>query len=110
MIVQREDKMEKKFKMIDENFICEVCGKEVTKLGYTARDHCPYCLSSLHVDVNPGDRLCNCRGAMEVIGMEKGKKDEIKLVYKCSKCGMIKRNKMAKDDNYELLLDILKRI
>ncbi len=100
----------KTFTMRDEEFICENCGKRVTKLNYTARDHCPYCLSSLHVDINPGERLCNCHGFMEVIGMEKGKKDEIKLVYKYSKCGMIKRNKMAKDDNYELLLDILKRI
>ena len=40
-----------KFTMIDENFICEVCGKEVKKLGYTARNHCPHCLCSKHVDV-----------------------------------------------------------
>ncbi|MDD4027925.1 MAG: RNHCP domain-containing protein, partial [Bacilli bacterium] len=46
--------------MIDENFICEVCKKEVKSLGYTARDHCPYCLSSKHVDINPGDRKCTC--------------------------------------------------
>ena len=44
----------KKFNMIDESFICENCGKKVTKLGYTARDHCPYCLYSKHLDINPG--------------------------------------------------------
>ena len=30
--------------MIDEKFICENCGKNVEKLNYTARDHCPFCL------------------------------------------------------------------
>ena len=44
-----------KFTMKDENFICEVCGMEVIKLGYTAHDHCPYCLCSKHVDVNLGE-------------------------------------------------------
>ncbi len=102
--------MEKLFKMIDENFKCSVCDKEVTKLGYTARDHCPYCLSSLHVDNNPGDRSCECHGILRVIGMEKGKKDDIKLIYQCDKCGMIKKNKMAVDDNYDLLLEILKKV
>ena len=43
----------KKFTMKDENFICEVCGSDVKKLGYTARDHCPNCLCSKHVDINP---------------------------------------------------------
>ena len=44
------------FTKIDEEFICENCGKKVKKLGYTCRNHCPYCLHSKHVDVNPGDR------------------------------------------------------
>jgi len=43
----------RKFTKIDENFICENCGKEVSKLGYTCRNHCPSCLHSKHVDVNP---------------------------------------------------------
>lgn len=96
----------KRFKMIDDNFVCEVCGKNVSKLSYTARDHCPYCLSSKHVDINPGDRANDCLGILRAIGIEKGKKDTIKIVYKCSKCGEIKRNKMAIDDNYELILDL----
>ncbi len=100
--------MNKMFKMIDEDFNCNVCGKKVTKLGYTARDHCPYCLSSIHVDNNPGDRECSCHGLMNVINFEKGKKDDIKLVYQCSKCGMVKKNKMAKDDNLDILLEIMR--
>ena len=43
----------KKFTMIDESFTCEICNKLVEPLGYTARDHCPYCLYSKHVDINP---------------------------------------------------------
>ncbi len=96
-----------KFTMIDENFKCVVCGKIVEKLGYSARDHCPYCLCSLHVDINPGDRLCDCLGVLEPIGVEKGKKDTLKIVYKCNKCGMIKRNVAARDDNFDKILEIM---
>ena len=96
----------KKFKMIDEEFLCNVCGKKVDILEYTARDHCPYCLSSLHIDINPGDRACLCLGVLDAIGVEIGKKDTLKIIYKCRKCGMIKRNKMAIDDNYDLILKL----
>ena len=44
----------KRFKMIDEDFICENCNKIVSKLNYTARDHCPFCLYSKHIDNFPG--------------------------------------------------------
>ena len=96
---------DKKFKMIDEKFICNVCNKEVLPLGYTARDHCPYCLSSLHVDINPGDRACTCHGILVPIGIEKFK-DTYKIVYKCEKCNMIKRNIMAFDDNMDKIIDL----
>ena len=36
----------------DEEFICDNCGKRVPKLGYSSRNHCPYCLHSKHVDIN----------------------------------------------------------
>ena len=68
-----EDK--KRFTMIDESFICNHCGKEIFPLLYTARDHCPYCLYSKHVDNNPGDRSSNCHGNLIPIGIEKTKKD-----------------------------------
>lgn len=97
----------KRFTMIDENFKCEVCGKEVTTLGYTARDHCPFCLSSKHVDINPGDRLENCHGVLKPIGVEKTKKDNYKIIYKCEKCHQIKKNIMANDDNLEIILEIM---
>jgi len=39
--------------MRDEGFNCEVCGHEEKSLENTARNHCPECLSSKNVDVNP---------------------------------------------------------
>jgi DNA-directed RNA polymerase subunit RPC12/RpoP len=86
---------DKKFTMIDEPFICEVCGKKVEKLNYTARDHCNHCLSSKHLDINPGDRNSNCGGILIPISIEKGPKDKIKIIYKCFKCEEIKQNIMA---------------
>jgi len=99
----------KRFKMIDEEFYCEVCGKLVTRLEYTARDHCPNCLSSKHLDINPGDRNANCGGILIPIDIEKGKKDSYKVIYKCDKCGMIKKNKTAIDDNFDKILEIMSK-
>lgn len=51
--------MGRKFFEIDEEFICENCGKKIEPLGYSCRNHCNYCLHSKHVDINPGDRSRN---------------------------------------------------
>ncbi len=96
-----------KFTMLDEEFICEVCGKKVKPLGYTARNHCPYCLSSKHLDINPGDRACTCHGILKPIAIEPTKKDSYKIVFKCQKCGEIKRNRIATDDNYDRILELM---
>lgn len=96
----------KKFNMIDNEFICEVCGKKVNKLNYTARDHCPYCLHSKHVDINPGDRAEKCHGILEPIGVEISSKKGYVIVFKCKKCGAIRKNKAAKDDNMDLIIKL----
>lgn len=98
----------KRFNMIDEGFTCEQCGKNVTKLEYTARDHCPYCLYSKHVDINPGDRLNECKGLLKPIDIEKYK-DTYKIIYKCNKCGETHKNIMAKDDNIDLIIELSKK-
>lgn len=95
----------KRFNMIDEEFICENCGKNVSKSNYTARDHCPYCLYSKHVDINPGDRLNNCLGLLNPIGIEKFK-NTYKIIYKCEKCKKLHKNIMATDDNMNLIIDL----
>ena len=67
-----------RFTEIDEEFICENCGRKVSKLGYSCRNHCPYCLHSKHVDKNPGDRAEECHGDLEPVSLEiDGKKGYI---------------------------------
>lgn len=98
----------KKFNMIDEEFFCENCGKKVSKLNYSARDHCPYCLCSKHVDINPGDRLNKCKGLLKPIDIEKFK-DTFKILYKCEKCNQSHKNIMANDDNMDLIIELSKK-
>lgn len=95
----------KLFNMINEDFICENCGFEVNKSKYTARDHCPNCLYSKHLDINPGDRLNDCKGLMKPIGIEKFK-DSFKIIYKCTKCGEIHKNIIHNDDNMDEIIKL----
>lgn len=97
--------MKRKFKMIDESFVCNVCASKVSKLGYTARDHCPNCLWSIHVDINPGDRDSDCKGLLKPIGVEKYK-DTYKIVYRCTKCGQSKKNIISNDDSMDLIIKL----
>ena len=99
----------KRFTMKDEEFICENCGKNVSKLGYTARDHCPYCLYSKHVDINPGDRNNKCKGLLKPIGIEKYK-NTYKIVYKCLKCNELHKNIIADDDDMNKIIEISKGV
>lgn len=97
----------KLFSKNDEKFICENCNKEVNPLNYTSRDHCPYCLYSKHVDINPGDRLNECKGLLVPIGIEKFK-NTYKIIYKCNKCNIIHKNIMAMDDDMDKIIEISK--
>ena len=97
----------KRFEKNDESFICENCNKEVSKLNYSSRDHCPYCLYSKHVDINPGDRSNECQGLLKPIDIEKYK-DTYKIIYQCEKCHQIHKNIIANDDSFDRILDIMK--
>jgi len=94
--------------MIDEEFVCENCGKKVDRLNYSARDHCPFCLCSKHVDINPGDRLNECKGLLKPVDIEKFK-DTYKIIYECNKCGKKHKNIMANDDNMDLIIELSKK-
>lgn len=98
-----------RFTKKDEEFICENCGNKVTKLGYTSRNHCPKCLYSKHVDINPGDRHETCHGMLEPIGLEINNKKGYVIIYKCKKCGALRKNKAAEDDNKDLLIKLSAR-
>ena len=95
----------KLFRKNDNFFTCEHCGRDVNPLNYTSRDHCPYCLYSKHVDINPGDRLNECKGLLEPMGIEKFK-DTYKIIYKCRKCKELHKNIMANDDDMNLIIDL----
>jgi hypothetical protein len=95
--------MSKVFQKKKEDFKCENCGFEVKGSGYT--NHCPLCLYSKHVDINPGDRLCDCKGLMKPIGVDK-KDGEYILIHKCITCGVEKRNKIAKEDSFEEIIKL----
>ena len=47
-----------------DSFTCKKCGRLVVSAGAGSghRNHCPNCLTSLHLDVEPGDRAADCGG------------------------------------------------
>ena len=98
----------KVFSKNDNGFVCLNCGKEVSPLGYTSRNHCPYCLHSIHVDITPGDRANDCKGLQQPIAIENNPKKGYVIVYKCKKCGAITRNKSANDDDFDEIIRIAK--
>ncbi len=102
---------QKRFVKNDDGFICRHCGKEVQPLGYTSRDHCPFCLWSIHIDINPGDRANECLGNLVPISAQTDPKKGFVIVYKCDKCGEIHRNRAAHEakvqpDNLSLLIKL----
>ena len=91
----------------DNEFECINCGKKVEKLKYTSRDHCNYCLHSIHVDITPGDRANDCKGLLVPINViETSKKGKV-ILYRCKKCGKEVRNIVAIDDNEDLIYKII---
>lgn len=97
---------EKRFKKNDSGFICVNCGREVSVLGYTSRNHCPYCLWSLHVDINPGDRASECKAPLEPISAVTDSKKGFIIVHRCTKCGELRRNKAARDDDMRKIISL----
>lgn len=91
----------------DNEFECINCGKKVEKLKYTSRDHCNYCLHSIHVDITPGDRANDCMGLLVPINViETSKKGKV-IIYRCKKCSKEVRNIVASDDNEDLIYKII---
>lgn len=94
----------------NQPFTCAYCGFAVPPLasgGY--RNHCPKCLTSLHVDITPGDRANDCHGLLRPIGVEPGKKGWV-IVQQCNRCGEIRRNRAALHDpvpdDYDLIIEL----
>jgi hypothetical protein len=84
---------------ITENtgFCCVHCGRTVLPLtNGSYRNHCPFCLHSLHVDIMPGDRLSQCGGIMEPVGLKCGHKG-YQIIFRCVRCGVINVNRVAEN-------------
>lgn len=95
--------LQKRFQRRIEDFTCEQCGTNVAGSGYT--NHCPRCLYSKHVDVNPGDRAATCGGLMQpvAVGSDHGERT---LLHRCTICGHKKWNKVAADDDVDEVIRI----
>lgn len=54
-----------------ESFTCRNCGYPVVPAGAGSdhRNHCPNCLCSVHLDIEPGDRESDCGGLMEPVAV-----------------------------------------
>lgn len=77
-------------------FVCENCGVEVLPVtNGSYRNHCPFCLYSKHVDVNPGDRQSKCKGLMKPVDVRYHTKKGYQITHQCERCGTKQVNKAA---------------
>lgn len=93
--------MVKNFSKKVEDFVCEVCHTTVSGDGYT--NHCPVCLSSKHVDINPGDRNATCHGIMYAVSYEQKNGAEW-ITHSCQRCGHVRKNKVAPQDKRKAVI------
>ena len=92
-------------------FLCAHCHNTVpgSAPGTVHRNHCPHCLWSLHVDLKTGDRRSACRGSMEPVAVGIQANGEWSIVHRCARCGMVRMNRIAGDDNEVLLVSMALR-
>ena len=91
----------------DESFKCKHCRRFIGALpsGGHHRNHCPFCLYSLHVDDRrAGDRQSICKSRMQPIGSFQRRNGEHVLVHRCLGCSFERFNRIAADDDFELVL------
>lgn len=98
--------MAKRFQRRREDFACAHCGAEVKGDGYT--NHCPRCLYSRHVDLNPGDRQADCGGLMEPVAIDR-RDETYRILHRCLACGAEKWNRVSPKDDFEVLLRVAEK-
>ncbi len=81
-----------------ESFTCDNCGHETKGTGYT--NHCPKCLWSCHVDVDPGDRQSECHGKMKPIDIYFKQPNWI-IIHECQKCRYQSKNRIMPEDDFD---------
>ncbi len=106
--VRSEGKVDYRHSACTESFACKVCGTLVVPEGAGSqhRNHCPKCLSSVHVDNKPGDRASLCEGIMDPVSVWVRKGGEWAIIHRCRLCGAFSSNRIAADDNPMLLMSI----
>lgn len=117
-------RIKKQFEQNEGEFKCKHCNEWVSTskfIGTHNRNHCPSCLWSNHVDSEKaGDRKAECGAGMEPIGLTfkragidkygKLRQGELMVVHRCTNndCGKISINRIAGDDNPEVILSVFK--
>ena len=91
-----------------DSFNCKFCNRLVVShgAGSAHRNHCPNCLTSLHLDNEPGDRKADCGGIMEAIGVWVRNGGEWAVIHRCKQCGQLSANRIAADDNPLKLMSV----
>lgn len=90
-------------------FRCVHCGREILPVtNGSYRNHCPFCLYSVHVDFMPGDRSSHCLGVMKPIGVVYHSKKGWQIIHLCEKCGVKRVNRIAENtvmpDDFSLVI------
>ena len=94
----------------NSGFACANCGADVKPIAKgTIRNHCPFCLFSLHVDVCIGDRLNDCAGLMCPINIDMHSQKGWQILHRCGKCGFERKNRLADDDSIDEVAKIARR-
>jgi hypothetical protein len=106
----------------DSAFRCANCRQMVfasEAMGTAHRNHCPWCLWSLHVDAKPGNRASLCRARMEPVGLTfrhggidrygREKAGDVMLVHLCTGCAAVNINRIAADDLSDNVLTVFER-
>lgn len=55
------------------------------------------------MDIKPGDRNSLCRAEMEPIALWVSASGELRILHRCTGCGVIKPNRVAGDDSEDEL-------
>jgi len=99
-------------KQENDGFTCQNCGEKVApQTNGSYRNHCPFCLYSLHIDINPGDRQSDCLGLMRPSAVDYNTQKGWQIRHICEKCGFARNNLVAdsgeQPDDFELVLKII---
>ena len=89
----------KRFQKKDCGFICGHCGAQVEPLGFTSRNHCPFCLWSRHLDE-----------LLEPVSAQPDPKKGYIIHHRCTVCGALRRNRAAYGAGVKVQPDDLMKI